>query len=189
MSAIIRLFKSKPTEKERFQSLLRPHIELMYRMAYRLTESQSEAEDLVQDVLVRLAKRVEEMEQVESLRPWILRILQNRFVDTYRRKKNAPVEYESPLQEDEADENSPASSNHLTQATGDTNEIQRMELQQSLQLALNRLDDAHKDVVMLHDMEGYTAIEVADILEINVGTVKSRLHRARDKLRKWLDDP
>lgn len=188
MSAIIRLFRSKPTEKDRFQSLLRPHIDLMYRMAYRLTESQTEAEDLVQDVLTRLAKRVDEMEQVESLRPWVLRILQNRFVDLYRRQKNSPVDFES-AQEEDPGEDRPPTGNPLTQAKAPTSDIQRMELQQVLQQALAKLDDAHRDVVIMHDMEGYTAIEVADILNINVGTVKSRLHRARDKLKKWLEDP
>lgn len=188
MSAIIRLFKSKLSAKDRFQALLRPHIELMYRMAYRLTQSQSEAEDLVQDVLTRLAKRVDEMEQVESLRPWVLRILQNRFVDLYRREQNSPVDYQS-AQEDDSGEDDRPGANVLTTASDSTNDIKRLELQQVLQVALNKLDDAHRDVVMLHDMEGYTALEVADILGINVGTVKSRLHRARDKLKKWLEDP
>lgn len=176
MSAIIKLFRSRPSRKDRFHELLRPHVELMYRMAYRWTQSQTEAEDLVQDILTRIATRMDEMEQVDSLRPWLLRVLYNRFVDIYRRNRNSPVEENRG--EDDA---SP-----VDYAIDHRDDIARSDNQRVLLEALEQLEHEHRDVVLLHDMEGYTALEVADIMQISVGTVKSRLHRARARLREYL---
>lgn len=176
MSAIIKLFRSRPSRKDRFHELLRPHVELMYRMAYRWTQSQTAAEDLVQDILTGLATRMDEMGQVESLRPWLLRVLYNRYVDLYRRSRNSPVE-ESHWGED---------ASPVDYAVDHRDEIARSDNQRVLLEALEQLEDDHRDVVLLHDMEGYTALEVADIMRISVGTVKSRLHRARARLREYL---
>ncbi len=180
MAAIIKLFRSRPSRKDRFHELLRPHVELMYRMAYRWTQSQPEAEDLVQDILARLATRLDEMEQVDSLRPWLLRILYNRYVDLYRRGRNSPVEGNTGSPENENDP--------VHQAADHRDDITQSDNQRVLLAALQQLEDDHRDVVLLHDMEGYTTIEVADIMQISVGTVKSRLHRARAKLKACLTD-
>lgn len=176
MSAIIKLFRSRPSRKDRFHELLRPHVEFMYRMAYRWTQSQTDAEDLVQDILARLATRLDEMEQVDSLRPWLLRVLYNRYVDLYRRSRNSPVE-ENHWDED---------ASPVDHAVDHRDDIARSDSQRMLLDALEQLEDDHRDVVLLHDMEGYTALEVADIMRINVGTVKSRLHRARLRLKEYL---
>ena len=176
MAAIIKLFRSRPSRKDRFHELLRPHVELMYRMAYRWTQSQTDAEDLVQDILTRLATRVDELEQVESLRPWLLRVLYNRYVDLYRRNRNSPVE------ENHWD----ADTHPVDHAVDNRDDFARSDDQRVLLDALEHLEDDHRDVVLLHDMEGYTAPEVADIMQISVGTVKSRLHRARARLRDYL---
>ncbi len=182
MASIISLFRSHRNKKDLYQALLRPHIELMYRMAYRWTQSQCDAEDLVQDILVRLVNRVEEMQQVDNLRPWLIKILYNRFVDLYRRHKNSPLEEDSPNWQADSDE----IVSRIDQAQDDHDVLGQLELQQELLLALETLDDDQRDTILLHDVEGYSALEVAEILEISVGTVKSRLHRARNKLKNVL---
>jgi len=179
LASIISLFRSHRNKKDLYQALLRPHIELMYRMAYRWTQSQCDAEDLVQDILVRLVNRVEEMQQVDNLRPWLIKILYNRFVDLYRRHKNSPLEEDSPNWQADSDE----IVSRIDQAQDDHDVLGQLELQQELLLALETLDDDQRDTILLHDVEGYSALEVAEILEISVGTVKSRLHRARNKLK------
>ena len=190
--SIIRLFRSQPSPKDRFQALLRPHIDVMYRMAYRWTLSQPDAEDLVQDVLVRLATQVTEMERVESLKPWLLRVLYHRYVDLYRRHKHSPVISAGEVQSDAAgdsEHSDPADSNVLTNYADPRDEYAQLELRQRLERALLSLDAEQRDVVLLHDMEGHSAQEVAEILQIQLGTVKSRLHRAREKLKQRLDLP
>lgn len=184
MSAIINMFRGRSGKKDLFHALLRPHIDVLYRMAYRWTQSQADAEDLVQDILVRLAHRVDEMQQIDSLRPWLIKILYRRFIDLYRRHQNSPVEHEHEhWQPDEAELGS-----RIEQAADNRNDIRQLEMQQTLLVAMAELESGQRDVVLLHDMEGYTALEVANILEISVGTVKSRLHRSREKLKKFLTD-
>ena len=152
-------------------------------MAYRWTGTQDRAEDLVQDVLVRLASRVEEMEAVEQLRPWLVRILYNRYVDDYRRQRISPIDTRQSGWEPEADEPAP---DPVDQAIDPSEPAEQQELRQSLHTALGKLEQEQRDTVLLHDMEGYTAEEVAAIMGTQVGTVKSRLHRARTRLKALL---
>lgn len=185
MTNIIHLFRSRPNPQQRFENLLRPHIEFLYRMAYRWTNAQDRAEDLVQELLIKLVPRVEEMEQIESLRPWLLRILYNRYVDDYRRARSSPVdESQSGWNPDEDEPVADA----ISQAVDPIQPGEQEELRQSLHKALSLLEPEQRDVVLLHDMEGYTAEEVAEIMAIQVGTVKSRLHRARARLKLLLFD-
>ncbi|UHQ54299.1 MULTISPECIES: RNA polymerase sigma factor [Microbulbifer] len=174
---LTRFFHAPRSPEDRFVSLVSPHLRRMYRMAYRWTLNAHEAEDLVQDVLVRLLPRTAELESVERLGPWLVRVLYRRFVDLYRRRCASPIDPSQSL--DDTDQES--------RLPGDGGEdLRRTEMQRALQRALQELDDEWRDIVLLHDMEGYTTIEVADIMDISVGTVKSRLHRARAKLKKSL---
>jgi RNA polymerase sigma-70 factor (ECF subfamily) len=182
LASIISLFRSHRGQKSLFQALLRPHIELMYRMAYRWTQSQADAEDLVQDILIRLANRVDEMQQIDNLRPWLIKVLYHRYVDLYRHRKSSPIEEDVPSWQADDD----MLTSRIDNARDDQDLIHRLELQQTLLKALETLDDDQRDTVLLHDVEGYSALEVAEILEINVGTVKSRLHRARARLKIFL---
>lgn len=192
MSAIIKFFRSRtgkqvnPTqERARFENLLRPHIELLYRMAYRWTQSQDRAEDLVQDVLTRLASRVTEMEAIESLKPWLVRILYNRYVDDYRRQRASPIDESHSGWVPDEENTAP---DPVNQAIDPVQPIAQEELRLSLHKALAYLEAEQRDLVLLHDMEGYSAEEAAEILGIPLGTVKSRLHRARAKLKLLLFD-
>lgn len=162
--------------RREFAALLQPHLDVMYRMAWRWTRRREDAEDLVQDVVVKLVDRVDEMSRIDKLRPWLIRILYRRFVDTYRRQQRSPVAPADflPQEETRAD-------------TATSDELYRLEWQQVLQLGLDELDDEQRDTILLHDVEGYTAEEVADILDIRIGTVKSRVHRGRAKLREFLE--
>jgi RNA polymerase sigma-70 factor (ECF subfamily) len=176
LASIVQLFRAHKG-KEQFAHLLRPHIELMYRMAYRWTRSQEDAEDLVQDVLIKLANRVEEMLAVEQLRPWLIKVVYRRFVDLYRREQASPL----VQMNQDADESS-----LIEQAAAAEDIAGSLEQQQLLAAALDALDDDHRDVILLYGVEGYTALEIAEILDLNVGTVKSRLQRARERLKKFL---
>lgn len=178
MSWLPTVFQLPLRHEDRFTALVRPHIGAMYRMAYRWTQNREEAEDLVQDVLTRLVDRVDQLARVEKLKPWLIKVLYNRYVDLYRRKVNSPVDSDAHWQTD------PQLFDEL--ATDGEDSYERLDLQRALSHALETLDDDHRDLVLLHDVEGHTALDVADILDINVGTVKSRLHRARKKLKTAL---
>ena len=175
---LMRFFRGAAAAEDRFTVLVRPHMRLMYRMAYRWTQDRSESEDLVQDVLTRLFPRLDELAAVEKLGPWLVKVLYRRYVDLYRRRVNSPIDESVSWSSDDG---------VFTDLLLDKrNRYHQLELQRALNQALETIDDGWRDVVMLHDVEGYTALEVAEILDINVGTVKSRLHRARKKLREAL---
>ncbi|MFC6634160.1 RNA polymerase sigma factor [Microbulbifer taiwanensis] len=175
MSAwLIQIFQRRRCREDRFVALVSPHIRRMHRMAYRWTASQVEAEDLVQEVLASLVSRVAELEAVEKLGPWLVKVLYRRFVDLYRRRRLSPIDQSVAWGDDE----------YCEVNSGD--DFRQLDLRRALERALRLLDEDWRDIVLLHDVEGYTAIEVAEVLEISVGTVKSRLHRARQKLKKIL---
>lgn len=189
MSSIVNLFSRRPRPQDRFESLLRPHIEVLYRMAYRWTQSQDRAEDLVQDVLIKVASRVDEMEQLDNLKAWLLRIMYNRYVDDYRRQRASPIDTRhsgwSPQSEGD-DEQMP---DLIHEAIDPVQPIAQQELRLSLHKALAQLDPEQRELVLLQDVEGYSAEEAAEIMGIPLGTAKSRLHRARERLKLLLFEP
>ena len=185
LGSITQLFRSKNSKQHQFTQLLRPHIDLMYRMAYRWSRSEHDAEDIVQDVLIRLADRVEEMQGIEQLRPWLLKCVYRRFVDAHRSQSCSPISTDSALYSSANDDEEGYQS--VTQNFVDSHDdFAQMLESDALASALESLDDAHREVILLHDLEGYSASEVADIIEEKIGTVKSRLHRAREKLKNIL---
>ncbi|GAA5445982.1 ECF RNA polymerase sigma factor SigH [Microbulbifer sp. NBRC 101763] len=166
----------KRSSQEHFSGLVYPYIRTMYRMAYRWTGSRVDAEDLVQDVLSGLLNKVSILEKTERLGPWLVKVLYHRYVDLYRRQCASPIDESFDLQDVESC------------SDGRSEHCSNLDLERLLNRALLMLGPGWRDVVLLHDVEGYTASEVAEILDINVGTVKSRLHRAHKKLKKIITE-
>lgn len=171
MSFLVKLFNRDKYGKSDFAELIQPHIESMYRMARQWTGSEDDAEDLIQDVLVNLAGRVAEMRRLDPLRPWLIKVVYNRYVDSYRRRKIAPFVpwHEAPQPEDKAESS--------------TNDIKTLHDRDMIQNAIGALSQEQRDTIILHDVQGYSEEETAQRLCVSIGTVKSRLHRARKKMR------
>ena len=172
--SIVKLFKSRIQTADRFEQLVSPYINTLYCFAFRLCQSSDDAEELVQMLLTRLFPKLEELEQVESLRPWLTRSLYNLYVDSYR-KQQRTLAIISP---EEMPENV---------ISNDKNPYENMELSHNHQViatAMQQLNEEQRLVMMLHDAEGYTLVELADILQTPIGTLKSRLHRGRNQVRE-----
>ena len=178
-------FSSKRADQAHFERLLRPHLEQLYRLAYRFTGNPTDAEDLVQDLLIKIYPRREELKQVEKLRPWLARVMYNLFIDHKRRHSRSPVHL---AVDNIGDEESGGSllDQIPTEAAGPEEETARHIDLTHLQASLEALSDDHRLVLMLHDIEGYTLEEMTAIVECPIGTLKSRLHRARARLREIL---
>jgi RNA polymerase sigma-70 factor (ECF subfamily) len=163
-----------------FDSLVRPHLEYLYRLAYRFCGKREDAEDLVQDLLVKLYPRYDELVKVEKLRPWLVTSMYRMFVDGVRRQNRSPLE----LISDEAA--------FYDTVAGEANEPDEMLLSHQrldlIQEAFKRLSDDHRSLLTLHDMEGYRLVELEKMLEVPIGTLKSRIHRARARMRELLVD-
>ncbi len=163
-----------------FEHLLRPHLERLYRLAYRLTGSKVEAEDLFQDVLVKLFGQLDDLAGIEEPGSWISRVMFNHFLDKRRRfARRRLVSVDEGQLPQKSVESLPGVDNP-EQAAERLDDITR------LGKALAELSDDHRLVVLLHDTEGYKLTEIQDITGDPVGTLKSRLHRARAQLRELL---
>jgi RNA polymerase sigma-70 factor (ECF subfamily) len=167
-------------QRASFDTLLRPHLERLYRLAYRLAGSKAEAEDLFQDVLLKAFARLDDLLEVREPGSWLCRVMYNHFIDDRRRFARARlVSVEENQLPGQSIESLPGDLDPLRDA-------ERLDNIMQLERALAALSDEHRLVVLLHDAEGYKLEEIHQITGDPLGTIKSRLHRARARLREIL---
>jgi RNA polymerase sigma factor (sigma-70 family) len=167
-----------------FERLLRPHVPTFYRSAYRWTGAVDRAEDLVQQLLVRLYPRLAELRALEQVRPWALRVMYRIFVDELRRTRASPVQFDTEAADGES---AGAQDESWLDPGPEPAELVEQQLtQERLLRAWEQLGEEHRAVLSMHDIEDYTLPELAQIMDIPLGTLKSRLHRARARLRELL---
>lgn len=172
------------TEQEKasvFDKELMPHVDSMYNFAYRLTFDEDDAKDLVQDTYLKAFRFINSFERGTNAKAWLFRILKNSFINEYRKKSKQPAkvdynEVASYYNPDDAGEG-------MTDLRLET--VQHM-IGDEITGALNALPVNFRTVIILGDLEGFTYEEMAKILDIPIGTVRSRLHRARNMLREKL---
>ncbi len=174
-----KLWTTQPTEQDQFEALLQPHLKQLYKLAYRFSGQQHDAEDLVQDVLLKLYPRLKEMQAIEKLGPWLARVLYRHFVDKLRSKQRAPLQL---VGDDEAQ----IIEDYSEPSPGPAGSKERALLQSQLQDSLSQLNEDQRILVILHDVEGYTLQEIHTMYDVSIGTLKSRLNRARGRLRELL---
>jgi len=175
----------KAARDARFEQEFLPLINSLYNFAYRLTLDEDDANDLVQDTYLKAYRFFDSYEQGTNAKAWLFRILKNSFINDYRKKSKEPakVDYqdvETYYNSDDVDENI-------------TTDLRIEALQgmigDEVATALNALPVDFRTIIVLCDLEGFTYEEMAKILDIPIGTVRSRLHRARmvlkDRLKKY----
>lgn len=177
------------TEQEKykiFNEEFLPLIDASYNFAYRLTLDEDDAKDLVQDTYLKAFRFVESFQKGTNAKAWLFRILKNSFINDYRKKSKQPAkvdyqEVEQVYNSDEVD----AQKNITTDLRVDV--LQGM-IGDEVANALNSLAIDFRTVIILCDIEGFTYEEMSKILDIPIGTVRSRLHRARNLLKEKLRD-
>ena len=170
--------KERRSEFER-QALV--HTDSLYGAAYRLTRNARDAEDLVQDSLLRAFRFWDSFEQDSNCKAWLLRIVTNTFINEYQRKKRSREVLDAATAEQDATDGV------LVQASAsDRQSPEKALLERSVsddvQRALDNLPDDFRTAVVLCDVQGLSYKEIADIMETPVGTVMSRLFRGRKLL-------
>ena len=164
------------TPAERFEAIVGPHFEALYRAAMRLTRRRQDAEDLVQDVCLRAYSRLAELEKVARPLGWLLQVQYRLFLDAVRRVRRAP--FGSTPGEFDAGESS-------GEALAPEDAADGMRLQGSLERAWNQLEREQRALLALH-AEGYSLGELEAICGISRNAVSARLHRARARLARLL---
>lgn len=165
-----------------FDKEFMPHLTAMYNFAYRLTYDEDEAKDLVQETFMKAYRFIKSFQQGTNAKAWLYRILKNSFINDFRKKSKQPskVDYQEVenyynSEETQADHTVDLRVESVKDMMGD-----------EVTTALNALPVDFRAVIILCDLEGFTYEEMAKILDIPIGTVRSRLHRARNLLKEQL---
>jgi RNA polymerase sigma-70 factor (ECF subfamily) len=176
---------SKPKKivavRQLFEVEARPHLDALYSIALRLTRSPVDAEDLVQDTLVRAYRFYDRFEAGTNFKAWLLRIQMNAFVNRYRRATRERQVFDGPMAVPVGEGvMSRASMRGLTDPVGDA---QRRLIAREINRAFEELSEEARAMVLLADVEELSYKEIAEVVGCPIGTVMSRLHRARKQLQ------
>ncbi|WP_026999732.1 sigma-70 family RNA polymerase sigma factor [Eisenibacter elegans] len=161
-----------------------PLIDSAYNFAFRLTLDEDDAKDLVQDTYLKVFRFIESFQKGTNAKAWLFRILKNNFINDFRKKVKEPNK--TDYQEVENFYNSENADTDLNLTTDLRVEIIQGMIGDELVTALNSLAVDFRTVIILSDIEGFTYEEMSKILNIPIGTVRSRLHRARNILKEKL---
>ncbi len=165
-----------------FEEEFMPHADALYNFAYHLTYQDSIAQDLVQDTYLKAYRFVESYHLGTNAKAWLFRILKNGFINDYRKKSRRPnqVDFEDFLAYQEQVDHTKVTHVDLREDF-----FQGM-LGDEITKAINELTVDFRTVILLCDVEGFTYEEISKIIDIPIGTVRSRLHRARNILKEKL---
>ncbi len=158
----------------------------LYSAALRMTRNRSDAEDLVQETYLKAYRSFDGFEQGSNLRAWLYRILTNTFINTYRSKKRRPIETELDEGEDLHLFRRLGGLEAVTATRSAEDELMDWFTDAEVKDALESLPDNFRIPVLLADVEGFSYKEIAEMVDIPIGTVMSRLHRGRKSLQKQL---
>jgi len=172
-------------EKDRiFEDEFLPHIDSLFNFAYHLTYDEDDSNDLVQETFLKAYRFITSYVAGTNAKAWLFKILKNAFINEYRKKSKRPtkVDFEDVVSYHDGEDTSYIGTLDLRE------EIFQGMLGDEVAKALNSLPVDFKTVVLLCDVEGFTYEEIAKIIDIPIGTVRSRLHRARNMLKEKLKD-
>lgn len=156
-------------DKAAFEKLISPHLSKLYNLAYHLVQHRDDAADAVQETVIKAYRSLSGFREEADLSTWLARILKNTILDEVKR---------AVRRHEEATEVLPERAEHITEP-----KMERQELKEVMLALLSELSEKLREPVILYDLEGYSYEEIATILDINIGTVKSRLNRGRLALR------
>ncbi|RXK48302.1 sigma-70 family RNA polymerase sigma factor [Aquirufa rosea] len=172
-----------PHARQIFEKEFMPHLDAMYNFALRLTNDEDDAQDLVQDTCLKAYRFINSFEPGTYAKAWLFRILKNNFINDYRKKSRGPskVEFEW-VEQSFAGEDDPEPSHQADLHAETVNEM----LGDEITKAIQALPVDFRMIIILCDLEEFSYEEMAKILNIPIGTVRSRLHRARALLKDSL---
>jgi RNA polymerase sigma-70 factor (ECF subfamily) len=176
-----------PADKARFTRDTLPLLDSLYASALRMTRNPADAEDLVQETMLRAYRSFDRFEEGTNLKAWMFRIMTNAYINTYRKKQREPKKVSS--EEIEDFDLYQELKNHDDQFSQTPERIVLDSLVDSdIIEAIDDLPEQFRLAVVLSDVEGFSYAEMAEIMDVPLGTVMSRLHRGRKALQKRLWD-
>jgi RNA polymerase sigma-70 factor (ECF subfamily) len=171
-------------KQEDFEDEIIPHLDAMYNFGLRLTSDPNDAEDLVQDTIVKAFRFFSSYEKGTNAKAWLFRILKNSFINNYRKKSKQP----SQVDYDEVSSFYETIRADRTDTSDLEDRMFRELIDDDISNALEQLPEDFRTVVLLCDVEGFTYEEIANMLDVPIGTIRSRLHRGRNLLKAELEE-
>lgn len=174
-------FQVSPDPRAEFEDLVGKHFRRFYNFAYRLTGNREDAEDVLQEALLRAYRAFASYDRQKPFESWVFQILTNLAIDLLRRRRKRKVVSlnRPPTLEEDGMEGWEIPS----EDPGPDELVERKILSREMELALRALPEGYRTVLLLCDVEEYSYQEIAEITCVSIGTVRSRIHRARSMLR------
>lgn len=173
--------RAKRGDVAAFEQLIAQYEKKVYNLAYRLTGNHEDASDVAQEAFIRVYNSLPEFRGDSSFATWLYRIVNNVGMDELRKRKRQRV---TSLDDTVTVEDGEMTRQLADHADGPEQALERVETQRAVQESISALDEEYRMVVVMCDLQGYSYNEIAETLGINLGTVKSRLHRARQALKE-----
>lgn len=175
--------KKRTNHEKIFEEEFFPHINALKTFAYHLSYNEEDANDLVQETYLKAHRFIDKYIQGTNAKAWLFKILKNAYINQYRKKSKRPtqVDFEEIVSYHDSDEAAGTTGYHDLRA-----EIFENMMGDEVTIAINSLPIDFRTVVLLCDIEGFTYEEISKIIDVPIGTVRSRLFRARNMLKDKL---
>lgn len=178
------LTKQELRKQADFNEEIIPHLDALYNFGLRLTAEPNDAEDLVQDTIVKAYRFFSSYEKGTNAKAWLFRILKNSYINNYRKKSKKPQEVDY----DEVATFYETIRAERTETSDLEDKMFRELIDDDISKALDEIPEDFRTVVLLCDVEDFTYEEIANMLDVPIGTIRSRLHRGRNLLKAQLMD-
>jgi len=177
--------RARQGDLEGYDELVRRYQERIYATVYHMTANHEDANDLAQEAFIKAFQALKTFKGGSSFYTWVYRIAVNKTINFLKQRKN-----KAQMSLDDLDFNAEHDPDLMALISEKTprREINLAELQEKLNTAMQKLSEPHRLVVTLHDVQGLSHEEIADIMGCNIGTVRSRLFYARQQLQAYLSD-
>jgi RNA polymerase sigma factor (sigma-70 family) len=168
-----------------YDELVKRYQERIYATVYHMTANHEDANDLAQEAFIKAFQALKSFKGGSSFYTWVYRIAVNKTINFLKQRKNR-----AQMSLDDLDINAEHDPDLVALISEKTprREMNLVELQEKLNSAMQKLSEPHRLVVTLHDVQGLSHEEIAEIMECNIGTVRSRLFYARQQLQAYLSD-
>lgn len=172
--------KAKQGNMTAFEKLILQHEKTVYNIAYRMFHNEEDAKDMSQEVFIKVFRWIEKFDENAAFSTWLYRIAVNTCIDEIRKRKGK--ETYSMEENYETDDGEMKKQYVYDGPTPEESYLQK-EMAEDVQGAINQLSPDHKTLVILRDVQGFSYAEIAEIVDCSLGTVKSRISRARLQLK------
>ncbi len=178
------LKKIKEGDIRSFELLIKEYQVYAYNIAYRMMGNEEDAKDITQEALIKVYKSINKFNETSSFSTWLYRIVMNTCKDELKKRKESTVSLDKEIETDDGTFSREIGDEQLNPSII----VERNEVSHLVQEAISSLPDANRMVVVLRDIQGLSYEEISQVIKEPIGTVKSRISRGRNQLKKLLID-